>query len=209
MIIGNEQCRPEQTGMCEVPSPYKLVGEGKDLRAEYRFEILAEWWEIKFGIDSSKIKPVKFSILREASCWGVQIEQGEFPTTFIPTHSTAATREGDSVYLPAADTVAIDFAAAELPRQSMAMVNTRATPAYVVTNGELVRFEPGESRIIEREGLLLEETRTNYVTHTSLEDGGYDWDTQQMVLKPGKYVLTWYGAGSVYIRAPRIWDLIN
>jgi len=83
----------------------------------YTFEyVVGGWWRISITIDSATGATATDCSLGIASGdgtanyagstseymygWGLQIEQGEFPTSYIPTTSATVTRNGESISIP-------------------------------------------------------------------------------------------------------------
>ncbi len=98
--------------------------------------------------------------------WGVQIEEGAFVTSYIPTNNATATRGGDRVYIPIND--GLDF---YNPVESTILVDYThqdgVTSSNLGTNARLYRFRATGGA----------DTRIDYVTNTGYnpyiaKDGG-------------------------------------
>lgn len=126
-------------------------------------------------------------LFRDGPVHFVQLEQGHFPTSYIPTGDGPRTRDADRISAAPGDVVA---------------KCQRATEAHAVVNGAVYTWPPDSPRTIPGKGVLCEEARTNlYVRSveppvlTALE------------LIPGVYALSWYGDGCIHIGSEEIFVL--
>lgn len=164
-------------------------------RSAYRFYVLPDI------ADESRRITVTF--IRSHDTKFIQLEMGHIPSSFIPTHSAAATRQADNVCIPLSSYRSVDFTDNETPFKAFSDYLTRDSPAFAVSSsGQLQRFEPNQPRITN-EGLLTEPRATNLLLHTA--PNANPWMSQTVSLQPGAYSISWFGAGKVKVVGEQVW----
>lgn len=156
-------------------------------RSAYGFRTLPDP-KSKLPVEKQLIDVV---IDRYGRTYFIQIESGRFPTSYILTTHKPMLREAEGFssklqYDPLTKMSHWD--------STMGGTVSRTTNAYLVEDGQLKTYGPNEVRATS-EGILVEEARTNHVTHSAEAW----WLTQTVRLAPGEHQVSWYGPGHIKI----------
>lgn len=143
----------------------------------------------RFAYDNRKPQPI--TIERHGNTEFIQLEEGGFATSYIRTEGEAATRAGDILYVPTAQAKSTDKGNIVF---APGMRVERQSSAYLVENGGVTHIAADCPRLDADGGVILEGASTNYLFHSERP-----WKSEDHLLPPGEYTISWYGDGRVRV----------
>ena len=161
-----------------------------DARSAYKFTVLPD----PLSVLPPERQEIPVTIYRLGETRYVQLENSYCATSYIVTDHVPRTR--------LADQIRIDLNEGEgfFASKPSDIPITRASPASYseLVDGKIVFAKPGEARI-EKGGIRVEPQATNLLLYSNEA-----WRYQAHTLRPGNYVLSWYGSGQMRVEGEAV-----